>query len=242
MIERLEAFSRLVEDHQVDVLLLQEVSRTIDLRVDRWLAERLGMGYVYARANGHQRGIGFEEGLAIFSRFPLHTPRLTELDRRQNPFVRRLVLGATMETPCGPLKAFSVHLGLIHRHNQTQMSHLRDWVASLAGSASALIGGDFNSHEASPQMQQIRKIWRDVFRQLHPKGDATTHELRWPWGARLRRARLDYVFLHPGNPDWCVTEARNLETPVLRHSDHRAVFARLAPSPCLAPHGVQKIG
>lgn len=230
MIARLEVFSRLVETNQVDVLLLQEVSRSEGLWVDQWLAQRLGMSYVYARANGHRSAIGFEEGLAIFSRYPICDPVLTELDQRQNPFIRRVALGATLDTPCGRLPAFSVHLGLARRHNRAQLERLHDWVAALTGSSSALIGGDFNANEASERMQHIRRAWRDSFRHLHPHADGTTHELRWPWGERLRGARLDYVFLRLGDPHWSVVEARHLESQVLSHSDHRAVFARLVPS------------
>jgi exonuclease III len=48
----------MVESEAADIVLLQEVARTTKLKVDEWLAERLGMGYVYARANGHEPGIG----------------------------------------------------------------------------------------------------------------------------------------------------------------------------------------
>ncbi len=229
LLERLESFAQLVETEKADVVLLQEVSRTRELRVDEWLSRRLGMAYAYSRANGHEAAIGFEEGLAVFSRFPLIKPHLRQLGIGTNPFVRRLALGATVDTPYGGLLAFSVHLGLRRRHNAIQLSHLRAWVAEIAEDRPALIGGDFNATERSSQIAHTQRAWLDTFRHLHPHADGTTHELRWPWGGLLRRHRLDYIFLHSGELRWNVLEARHVDAPGGPHSDHRAVLVRLAP-------------
>jgi endonuclease/exonuclease/phosphatase family metal-dependent hydrolase len=228
LLPRLEAFARLVEAQQADLVLLQEVARTPDLQVDEWLAQRLGMAFAYSRANGHA-AVGFEEGLAVFSRFPIGEPVLRDLGRACNPFSRRLALGAAVETPHGPLMVFSAHLGLLPGQNAAQLDHLRAWVAELAGDQPALVGGDFNAHETSPQIDQARRAWLDTFRALNPLGDGATHELRFPWGGVLRKARLDYLFLRPGRPRWQVLEARHLDSDGLPHSDHRAVLTRLAP-------------
>ncbi len=228
--QRLEAFARLVEAQGVDVVLLQEVMRTPRLRADEWLSDRLGMSYVYSRANGHETGVGFEEGLAVFSRFPVLDARLQQLEPTPGPFVRRLALGARVEAPCGPFWAFSVHLALGRQRNAAQLSHLRTWVEQVIGGESALIGGDFNAHEAAPQIRRVQRFWVDLFRKLNPAGDGTTHVLRWPWGRALLRQRLDYLFLRPGEGRWRLLEARLLEAPGEAHSDHRAVLARLAPA------------
>jgi endonuclease/exonuclease/phosphatase family metal-dependent hydrolase len=225
--QRLESFAKLVEAEEVDILLLQEVARTPDIRTDQWLAERLKMAYVYSRANGHHRGIGFEEGLAVFSRFPLKAPRFQQLEPSFKPFVRRLVLGAEVETPHVDLPVFSVHLSLLPSHNAAQVQLLQDWVTSIAGDRSALIGGDFNAHEHAAQMTHMRQTWLDVYRHIHPKTEGATHELRVFSKGRARRRRLDYIFLFPGNRRWKVLEARHLDAPDGPHSDHRAVLAKL---------------
>jgi endonuclease/exonuclease/phosphatase family metal-dependent hydrolase len=227
--ERLESFARMVEAVNADVVLVQEVARTPDLIADEWLHNRLGMACVYSRANGNAGGIGFEEGLALFSRFPLSSPRSQQLGFGRNPFVRRLALGAAIDTPCGEFLTFSVHLGLRRRQNAHQLAHLREWVTFLAGRTPALIGGDFNAPEASPQIGQARSVWLDTFRHLNPGADGSTHELRWPWGGLIRRTRLDYIFLHPGASHWKVLEARHLQAEGAPHSDHHAVLARIAP-------------
>jgi endonuclease/exonuclease/phosphatase family metal-dependent hydrolase len=226
---RLERFARLVEDAGADILLLQEVARRPGLYADHWLAGRLGMAYVYTRANGHAE-IGFEEGLAVFSRFPLGQALLRQLGPGCNPFVRRLALGSTVQTACGPLLAFSVHLALGKRQNWAQVKDLYAWIESMPEQAALVVGGDFNAAEHSPQIRHARSHSTDTFRHIHPHTEAVTHELRWPWGPAWLRHRLDYIFVRPGCPAWQVVEARLLETPGGAHSDHRSMLARLIPA------------
>lgn len=228
-VERLEAFARLVDEQQADVLLLQEVARTTDFWTDQWLAQRLGMAYVYSRANGHLGGIGFEEGLAVFSRYPLLKPVLRQLSSTKNQFVRRLALGTQIQSPCGKLLAFSVHLSITGKQNASEAAHLTDWVHEVSRGIPTLVGGDFNAGERTGQIKKLQESWLDTFRHLNPFSDGTTHELHWPWGRPLRRERLDYIFLKAQSNYWKVLESRHLETPGDRHSDHRAVLMRLAP-------------
>lgn len=225
--ERLESFTSLVKAENADIVLLQEVSRRQEFHVDRWLSERLGMACAYSRANGHASGIGFEEGLAILSRFPLQNLYLQQLGTSTNHFTRRLAMGAKVLSPSGSFAAISVHLGLIKRQNASQLSHLHDWINSMMGMLPAVIGGDFNAHETTPHITRMRAAWLDTFRHLHPHADGTTHELRTPWGSVLRRARLDYIFLRPGKSRWKVLETHHLDGLTGPHSDHRAVLTRL---------------
>jgi endonuclease/exonuclease/phosphatase family metal-dependent hydrolase len=227
---RLEALAQLVETERADVVLLQEVARTGDLRADEWLEERLGMNCVYARANGHAAAIGFEEGVAVLSRYPVNDPQLRQFHSRANPFVRRVVLGCLVTTPHGPIGAVSVHLGLLPGHNARQLGALPGWVSRLAGAHPAVVGGDFNAPEHRPGIGLVRTAWLDTFRHLHPLADGTTHELRWPWGSIWRRQRLDYIFLHPGERPWRVLEAGHVGSPNIAHSDHKAVVVRIAPT------------
>lgn len=229
MAERLESFAHLVEQEQADVVLLQEVSRTRELRADEWLAERLGMAYAYSRVNGHEVAAGFEEGLAVLSRFPVEGPRIQQLDPKSTAFVRRQALGATVRTPFGDLLSISAHLGLGRKRNSQQFAKLQSWVAEISAGRPVIIGGDFNVHEGAPRMKQRSNDWLDLFRHVNPTGDGTTFELTWPWGKPMWRSRLDYLFLRSGSVRWHVLDARHLDAPKLTHSDHRAVVARLVP-------------
>ena len=225
---RLEAFANLVEKVKADIILLQEVSRTSILNVDSWLVDRLGMSSIYSRANGSSK-IGFEEGLAVLSRFPLSRPRLTHLRPAVTPVVRRLALGAQAFTPAGPLWVFSVHLGLNQRQNFAQQANLRSMVTALPVDQLALLGGDFNSDESTPQIRENRRVWIDTFRYLHPESDATTHAIHLPGGGSFLRRRLDYIFLRSSLPGWEIKETGHLHTGRLPHSDHQVVYARLVP-------------
>jgi endonuclease/exonuclease/phosphatase family metal-dependent hydrolase len=227
---RLESFARLVEQEGAEIVLLQEVARTRDFHVDSLLAERLKMSYVYSRSNGSAT-IGFEEGLGIFSRFPLlRTPLLRQVSRMANPFVRRMALGVEVMTPCGEILAFSVHLGLLRHPNARQQDELRHWIGQLTGLKSAVIGGDFNASDKSRRIRRLKSHWQDTFSLAEIQGLSHTHTLRWPWGARLLNHRIDYIFLQPGKPEWTVKEVHHLDTPGQAYSDHRAVVARLTPS------------
>jgi endonuclease/exonuclease/phosphatase family metal-dependent hydrolase len=124
---------------------------------------------------------------------------------------------------------FSVHLSLRRRRNARQVGDLQDWVGDVAGATSAIVGGDFNAHETAPQMLRARRAWVDLFRRVHPHGDGNTHTVRWPWGSTLRRSRLDYLFLHQGEPRWQVAESRRLCWAAASGADHDAVLARLRP-------------
>jgi endonuclease/exonuclease/phosphatase family metal-dependent hydrolase len=226
--QRLETFARLVEAENADVVLLQEVIRTPDLPVDEWLADRLGMAYAYSRVNGDESSIGFEEGLAIFSRYPILEPETRHLGLNSG-VTRRLALASEVKSPLGAFLAISVHLGFLKNRNRSQMADLLDWVKRIAGDRTALIGGDFNTHEKSSQIDQAQQSWLDTFRALHPDADGTTFEVCWPWGKSIFRRRFDYIFLQQGTSNWHVIGARHIGENKNSHSDHRTVVARLAP-------------
>jgi len=228
--KRLDAFAALVDSENADLVLLQEVARTPFLKSDEWLAKRLNMAYVYSRANGSQK-IGFEEGLGVFSRFPLkRLPYIRQMGQAHNPFSRRLALGVEVDTPCGEILAFSTHLGLMRGHNSRQLRELHGWVNEITSGRSAIIAGDFNAPEHTHQIRRIRLHWLDVFREIHEHAHGATHEIRWPWGGVFLSHRLDYIFLQPGNPSWQVLDVRHIDAQGGPHSDHRAVIARLAPT------------
>jgi len=228
---RLEDFTCMVKAQKADVLLLQEVTRRPGLRVDEWLAEQLGMAYVYSRANGHESAIGFEEGLAVFSRYPIHALHVKQLGTKANVFVRRLVLGATVDSPWGRLVFASVHLALPRRQNAHQLTQLYTWIHASADGLPIIIGGDFNAGETSPQIERAQAHWTDTYRQLNPDAKGATHTIRGPAGSIIHQGRLDYIFLHPAGREWRVLEAHHMDGCEGPHSDHRAVLVRLAVAP-----------
>jgi endonuclease/exonuclease/phosphatase family metal-dependent hydrolase len=224
--ERLECFVEMVNQEGADILLLQEIARTRNIYADEWLGDKLGMAYVYSRANGHATDIGFEEGLGVFSRFPIKKPRLTQLSDQINPFNRRIALGASISTNIGEIVAFSVHLAINNRMNKSQVSRLKKWVDEQSGDIPAVIGGDFNAHENSPQIRSTQRSWCDSYRKINPSGGGYTHQLLWPWGEAIRQSRLDYLFLRRGESSWKVEQAKHIEMKDCRISDHKAVLIK----------------
>ena len=229
--DRLECFAELIKEEGVDILLLQELIRTDRFEADKWLSEKLGMAYIYARSNGNAQGIGFEEGLAIYSRFPIRDHRLAQLSDQNNPFSRRMALGTRIETTGKDFFVFSVHLGILNKQNEKQLSRLRNWVEKESGDTPAVIGGDFNTQERSKQIQSAKSEWHDSYRTLNPHDNGYSHELRWPWGTVLRRARLDYLFLRKGYFSWRVDEARHIEEQSCPLSDHKPVLIKTSFGP-----------
>ena len=227
---RLESFAEMVESERADLVLLQEVARTKSFHADEWLGNRLQMAHVYTRANG-SRKLGFEEGLGVYSRFPMKKlPFVRQMSQAHNPFSRRVVLGVEVDTPCGEIVAFSAHLGLTRKQNAKQFRELHGWVNNLSSGRSAIIAGDFNAPEHTHQIKQVRSHWQDTFREIHQHGHASTHEIKWPWGGVFLSHRLDYIFLQPGEPSWKVVDVKHIDAHDGPHSDHRAVLARLAPT------------
>jgi endonuclease/exonuclease/phosphatase family metal-dependent hydrolase len=230
---RLELFAQIVESQKAQLILLQESTRRQNLWVDQWLAHRLNMSVVYARANGNLNKIGFEEGVALLSRFEIDKPQLHQFQSSRIPFIRRVALAARVKTPCGNLLATTVHLSIGRRSNFNQLASLREWTEKIDASIPVIIGGDFNAHEESSQIKDVQTSWVDTFRHLNPNQDGATHALHWPWGGYFHRRRLDYIFLKNPNSNWQILESSHLANPGMAHSDHRAVFARLAPCPVI---------
>jgi endonuclease/exonuclease/phosphatase family metal-dependent hydrolase len=223
---RLRCLVDIVEKEKVDVLLLQELSRTSDFHVDQWLSDRLGMAYIYSRTNGNASEIDFEEGLAIFSRFPIKNHRLAQLSDQANPFSRRMALGTSVESSLGEFDVYSVHLGLSGRQNKKQFFRLREWVDRNSKLTPAVIGGDFNAGENSPQVRETSEFWKDSFRYKNPDRTEFSHELRWPWGGVINRSRLDYLFMRQGKNSWKIEEAWHVNIENCPLSDHRPVIVR----------------
>lgn len=221
--DRLEQFIRLVEEHEADILILQEVWQTKHTQVHKVLAQRLGMNAVYARTNGHRFEIGFEEGVAILSRYPLVPRGLRVFRSSLYPFARRQALAAVVNTPCGDLLAVSTHLSITPWRNRRQVRELIAWVEDQH--QDAIIGGDFNTDESALPIQKLMKRWLDTLRFVHPAHpDPTTHRIVVPFLGEIRQ-RLDYLFLHQPEKIWRVLNAG--KEGRFTFSDHAAVWTQL---------------
>jgi endonuclease/exonuclease/phosphatase family metal-dependent hydrolase len=196
--ERLNLIASEILSQDADIVCLQEVPWTLPLgNAAEYLARGVGMNYVYLRANGNRNAILFEEGEAILSRYPLRDLDFAELLPQAGFFEHRLVLSATAVTPQGEVRLFVTHL--THGDpdiNRDQVESLMIYVQSQ-DQRPAIMAGDFNASEDSPQIQAVTRIAVDCYRLIHPNDNGFTcciEDLSMEPAEHLDR-RIDYIFL-----------------------------------------------
>jgi len=198
--QRLKLVAETLKEQEADVILLQEVPYTWrDGGAAVFLAERLEMNYVFARANGNRWAILFEEGAAVLSRFPLANPKVWELKPRAGFFEHRIVLSTEVETPQGRLQVYATHLTNKETAvNQAQADYLKS-IVSLSCQKVCLVGGDFNATPDSSQIRELLVEWDDSFSALSAVGPGYSCclDVPGPNDSQLTK-RIDYLFLARG--------------------------------------------
>ena len=144
-LERADRLASAINRLRPDVVVLQEAWCTVTegCLADR-LAEDLELHAVYARANGSLRWLGFEEGAAILSRFPIAVPETRPLLPDRDRFERRIALAARIDHPTLPFEVVGVHVAngdpeLAAAQSQHLLGQLLD-----RAERPVLIAGDFN--------------------------------------------------------------------------------------------------
>jgi endonuclease/exonuclease/phosphatase family metal-dependent hydrolase len=228
-----------------DVVGLQEASTGRHRgNVPARLAVALGYHYVYAPAatkpfgSEHMRGavasvLGFTEGPALLSRFPITRWRAYELPRCGRPFDVRVVVFAELKTPGGQLAAFSAHTS----GDVCQARAVADLVRANAGSLPTVVMGDFNAPHTSPAVRLLTHDagFVDAFALVNPGAPGFTDGQDVEVARSTARRRIDYVFLAPGQrvPGRVVGSRVVLHEPsgpgkVRWPSDHYGVLAEIA--------------
>lgn len=181
-----------------DIVLLQEVPWTLfHGRGAQRLGRATGLNWAFARANGNRWAIAFEEGEAILSRYPLRDAGLVELMPSAGAFEHRVALHAVVETPAGPFDAYSTHLtNGDPAVGQKQAESLVAFVERTRHGP-AVIGGDFNALEDSPQIRDLAGRWVDAFRAVNPEDPGLTCCADNPTAGPEEQfeRRIDYVFV-----------------------------------------------
>ena len=201
---RLDLIAKEIRRLDADVVLLQEVPWTRATgNGAKFLAQQLGYNYLYYRAEGNRRLIFFETGQAILSRFPLKEAIFSVLPPQAGFFESRAALGATAATPWGDVPFFVAHLTDKKddpQVNRGQAASLKAFVEAHT-TRLAVVGGDFNAQEDSPQILALSSSWIDAYRVLHPDDpgltcciDDLTSAPGEALGERLEE-RIDYIFL-----------------------------------------------
>ncbi len=183
------------------------------------VAEALGMDHAYAVANGSRARIGFEEGEAVLSAFPIRSARRVLLRPLERIYRNRVALVVELDTGGGEtLTVVAVHLDR-HRAPE-QLRHLEE-EHPFRTDGRLLLAGDFNS---LPDSEAILGLTARGF--LDPVPDRRDHVLV-PGGAdaAFDVARADYT-LRPEDLDALVPERT-----VPRVSNHAGLLIDLARRP-----------
>ena len=147
----LERIASVIEEHDPDVVALQEVSRGWVLGggadMATWLSHRLGMEFAYAPAADAQMGN------ALLSRSALTDTQVIELPIGAGP-QRRSALMATVTLADGsPVQVTSAHLQHRAANTPTRIAQLEALLAAAPhGGEPAVIAGDFNATPGSPEL------------------------------------------------------------------------------------------
>jgi endonuclease/exonuclease/phosphatase family metal-dependent hydrolase len=232
-----------------DVVALQESP------VTRWrgdvagrLAGALGLHYVHARATERvlwprllgrlvMGALGFVEGPAILSRFPITATEIHDLPRCQRWLDPRVALRAEVQTPAGPLTVFSTHVS----RDDCQVRRVAE-LARAAGDRMIVVMGDLNVTETAPVFGALLdQGFVDLFRAANPGAPGLTVWQRIDAPSPTVFRRVDYVLLRPadGAAADVVSGRVVLNTPrpradgggVLWPSDHYGVFVEVALGP-----------
>jgi endonuclease/exonuclease/phosphatase family metal-dependent hydrolase len=192
-----------------DVVALQEV-RQVDGAVPNQaesIATQLGLQCHFAPASTWGGG---DEGLALLSRYPIRERLVRELPHADGD-ERRIVLGATVETPAGAFSAFTTHLNYRLHHGairEDQMVAAEALVAEVPSELPKVFMGDFNATPDADETRWLRGLhsiggrrvyYQDAFERRHPNEPGYTWARANPHTERLRwlalDRRIDYIFV-----------------------------------------------
>jgi endonuclease/exonuclease/phosphatase family metal-dependent hydrolase len=236
-----------------DVVALQEAS--VGRRrgnVAARLAARLGLEHVHVRATDRvfpvraigwvaTRAIGFAEGPAILSRYPIVASETFDLPRCRQWYEPRVLLAATIRTPGGDMHVYSTHTS----RDDCQLARIGEIVTARRNGLPSFVMGDFNTADGMAAMDGLRAGgFIDVFRAANPSATGATvwQRVASPMASATRR--VDFILALPGREhgvrvlDSRVvldTPARDVAGGTIWPSDHYGVLATVTLAPATGP-------
>ncbi|MDK2745022.1 MAG: endonuclease/exonuclease/phosphatase family protein [Nitrospira sp.] len=254
--ERLEMTIQELRRVQPDVIAFQEASQSRRHgNVAQRIADALGYQMVFAPATDRIFGIrsldrvitsalGFKEGPAILSRYPIVASEIYDLPRCRYRLDPRILLRAEIDTPDGSVQVFSAHTS---KGDECQLQRVGELFREHRGNGRAILMGDLNTGEQS----QVLTGWQkepgfiDVFRVANPGVSGGTVWQNIHVEQPTADRRVDFIFLLDGKTgNRSVVRSSHLafEHPgrlpdgtALWPSDHRGVLADIACVPINSP-------
>ena len=207
---RMEMAIRELQALEPDVVALQEasLSRRHGNAPER-IARELGFHLVFAPATDrifHVRPLdtlivgimGFKEGEAILSRFPIIASAIYDLPCCRSRVEPRILLRADLDTPWGSLQVFTTHTA---RGDDCQMQRVGEIVREQRGDRPSILTGDFNTLETSKVLTLLRDEagFIDAFRAANPTTPGATVWQRIRTAESTASRRVDFIFLLVGH-------------------------------------------
>lgn len=224
--ERLDMTIQELRRLQPDIIALQEASDSRKYgNVPKRIAGALGYHIVFAPATERIFGIGpldrliisvlgFKEGPAILSRYPIVAWEIYDLPRCRYRLDPRILLRAEIDIPDGPVQVFSAHTS---KGDECQLHRVGELFRAHRGTGQAILMGDLNTGEQSSVLTGWQKEpgFIDVFRVANPGVPGGTVWQNIHVERSTADRRVDFIFLLDGRTD---------KSPVVRSS--RLVFDR----------------
>ncbi|HEU5406297.1 MAG TPA: endonuclease/exonuclease/phosphatase family protein [Nitrospira sp.] len=217
--ERLDMTIQELRRLQPDIIAFQEAS---DSRrhgnVPQRIADALGYHMVFAPATERIFGIGrldrliisilgFKEGPAILSRYPIVDSEVYDLPRCRYRLDPRILLRAEIDIPDGPVQVFSAHTS---KGDECQLQRVGELFQAHRGTGQAILMGDLNTGEQSSVLAGWQEPgFIDVFRLANPgvSGGTVWQDIHVERSTADRR--VDFIFLLGG---------RKIEGPIVHSS------------------------
>ncbi|OCA86130.1 endonuclease/exonuclease/phosphatase [Bacillus sp. FJAT-27225] len=213
----LERIAKIIEVEEAELIGLQEVDNHWSERSNfedqaKWLAERLGMYYVYAAnldlepaTDGEPRR---QYGTAILSSYPIlkfENHPLTKIGNTE----QRSLLEATIHVKGSLIRFYNTHLALTAAERERQIKEIVSITEVSEGPR--VIVGDFNTVPESSEMQHMYIDYFDVFKD-NPEPT---------FSASKPTQRIDYIFTS--------TYVKTIEAEVIKTdaSDHLPITAEI---------------
>eukprot|EP00808_Paulinella_micropora_P012310 g76839.t1 len=158
--------------------------------------------FVFQPAMGWEENDGadfVQEGLAIFSRYPILRYDFLKLSRDPNDgedFHQRICLRAVIDTPIGQVNFMTTHLSLSAKARQRSLHEIGNWAKKFT--TPSVLVGDFNT-EMKPETDilQTEFGWKDVWMDLKP---SIPKESSWTFNSWKPSKCIDFVKVHGLQP------------------------------------------
>jgi len=175
-----ERYSRIADEIRrldLDVVGLQESAWISEIGlVPEKIAQQLGYHFVHFELETSASLLGFKNGVAIISRYPIVAQERLYFRHQNHIFEARAVMRTLIQTPLGTVNFYSTHLsGETRELNLMQIQELVAFIERHRAVGPAILAGDFNFHSHAASRSYLANMgYIDTFSAANPGRDNAT--------------------------------------------------------------------